>query len=150
MNPLVVAYDGSDPAAAAADAAARLLPGHPATVVTVWESAAAAAAASLIALPAEVAHTAYEKLDEASERQAAELAESGAARLRAAGIDATPQALRCHGNTWSTIVEFAERSQAEAVVVGSRGRSGVESALLGSVSTGVVHHSSRPVLVVHG
>src|SRR5690349_23374048 len=30
----------------------------------------------------------------------------------------------------------------------SRGRSAVKSALLGSVANGVVHHSSRPVVVV--
>jgi nucleotide-binding universal stress UspA family protein len=33
-------------------------------------------------------------------------------------------------------------------VLGSRGRSGGRSALLASVSYGVVHHSRRPVLIV--
>ena len=150
MNPVVIAYDGSDQASAAAETAARLFPAHPATVVTVWESNAATSAGALLAIPADVAREAYEKLDDANRREAAELAERGAEQLRASGIEATAEAVRCRGNTWSTIVKFAERNQAEVIVVGSRGRSGVKSALLGSVSTGVVHHSSRPVLVVHG
>ena len=37
----------------------------------------------------------------------------------------------------------------QALAVGSRGRSGLRSALLGSVSNAVVHHCRRPVIVVH-
>ena len=34
------------------------------------------------------------------------------------------------------------------IVLGCRGRNTVASAILGSVSQGVLHHASRPVLVV--
>ncbi|MDQ3936027.1 MAG: universal stress protein, partial [Actinomycetota bacterium] len=49
---------------------------------------------------------------------------------------------------WHAIVEAADELDARVVVLGSRGLSGVRSALLGSVSYGVVHHSRRPLLVV--
>lgn len=147
---MVIAYDGSESARAALDAAARLFPGRAAAVVSVWEPVDQVASASLVALPAGVAREACERLDSAAEAQAARLAGEGADRLRSSGIDATAQALRCERNVWSTIVSFVDQGDAEVVVVGARGRSGIASVLLGSVSTGVVHHCRRPVLVVHG
>jgi nucleotide-binding universal stress UspA family protein len=37
---------------------------------------------------------------------------------------------------------------AELIVLGSRGRSGIKSMVLGSVSYGVLHNSERPLLIV--
>lgn len=42
----------------------------------------------------------------------------------------------------------AEAAAADLVVVGSRGRSGIKSALLGSVSRHVIDHAACPVVVV--
>jgi nucleotide-binding universal stress UspA family protein len=44
---------------------------------------------------------------------------------------------------------FDLSAQAQMIVVGSRGRSKVGRILLGSVSTGLVHHSQCPVAVIH-
>jgi nucleotide-binding universal stress UspA family protein len=48
------------------------------------------------------------------------------------------------------ILDLSEEIGAELVVVGSQGHGPVERLLLGSVSEGVVHHASRPVLVLRG
>ena len=52
------------------------------------------------------------------------------------------------GPVWHTIVETADRCDAAAIVMGSRGLTPLRSILLGSVSSGVVHHADRPTLVI--
>lgn len=51
------------------------------------------------------------------------------------------------GRPASVIVEVAERTFADLIVVGSRGRGAISSMLLGSVSAEVVDHAPCPVLV---
>jgi nucleotide-binding universal stress UspA family protein len=46
------------------------------------------------------------------------------------------------------IVEYARTIQADVIVLGTRGRSGVQRLLLGSVAEHVVRHAPCPVLVV--
>jgi nucleotide-binding universal stress UspA family protein len=46
------------------------------------------------------------------------------------------------------IVDYAEKNNADLIVVGTRGRSGFTKLLLGSVASGVVTYASCPVLVV--
>ena len=57
---------------------------------------------------------------------------------------------RISGETVETIVALADTKSADMIVLGNRGRNAVTSALLGSVSHGVVRRASRPVLVVKG
>jgi nucleotide-binding universal stress UspA family protein len=51
------------------------------------------------------------------------------------------------GSPAEKILEVAQAHGADLIVIGSRGRGAVTGALLGSVSTDVVHRSDRPVLV---
>jgi nucleotide-binding universal stress UspA family protein len=146
--PLLIAYDGSDHAKAAVASAARLFPGRAAEVVTAWRSVKEVVPASLVALPASVAHEAQVKMDEAERNEAQGLADAGAGLARDAGLDARGQAIEAAGAIWPAIIRAAEDAGAEAVIVGSRGRSPIRSAILGSVSAGVVNHSKRPVVVV--
>lgn len=147
-GPILIAYDGSEGAKHAIAEAGRVLGGGAAVVAAVWQSTAAAAPASLLAIPTGVARQAYEELDRESEQQADALAEEGALLAREAGFDARPRPAICHVNTWSTLISIADEVDATAIVLGSRGHSGIKSALLGSVSHGVANHSARPVLLI--
>jgi nucleotide-binding universal stress UspA family protein len=57
---------------------------------------------------------------------------------------------RVSGNTAESIVALADEKDADLIVVGSRGRGSVATALLGSISHAVLRHANRPVLVVKG
>ncbi|MCW7942986.1 universal stress protein UspA [Streptomyces hygroscopicus] len=59
---------------------------------------------------------------------------------------ASVRALLVCGNTVDVLLTAAE--EAEALVVGSRGRGGFARALLGSVSQHVAHHARCPVVIV--
>jgi nucleotide-binding universal stress UspA family protein len=54
------------------------------------------------------------------------------------------------GEPADEIVAYADSLDADLIVVGSRGRGAIATALLGSVSGGVLHEARRPVLVVRG
>jgi nucleotide-binding universal stress UspA family protein len=68
------------------------------------------------------------------------------AALRERGIDCT--ALLIQGSTPETIVREAERLGVDVVVLGSHGHGAIRRALLGSVSEHVLHHATRPLLIV--
>jgi nucleotide-binding universal stress UspA family protein len=50
---------------------------------------------------------------------------------------------------WQRIVTCATDHDAELVVMGSHGRSGIGLVLMGSVAAAVSRHTERPVLIVH-
>jgi nucleotide-binding universal stress UspA family protein len=75
-----------------------------------------------------------------------ELLEDAAAVAAEHGVVATTALLR--GDTVDEIVAFADSHDTDLIVVGSRGHGSISSALLGSVSRGVLRESKRPVLIV--
>jgi nucleotide-binding universal stress UspA family protein len=64
------------------------------------------------------------------------------------GLETEIKMLR--GETVDEIVAYADTIDVELIVVGSRGHGSFASAVLGSVSRGVLHEARRPVLVVRG
>jgi nucleotide-binding universal stress UspA family protein len=147
-RPVVIAYDGSEDASAAVREAGRLFPGQPAVVLTVWESVAGLAGGARAALPAAVVAEALVALDQSAQEEAEKTAADGARIAGDAGLDATSFAAKAAHNVWSTILSEAEGRDAGVVVVGSRGRSPVRAAVLGSVSNSITANSRLPVLVV--
>lgn len=62
-----------------------------------------------------------------------------------AGVSAHTELLT--GDPVDEIVAYGDSIDADLIVIGSRGHGAVASALLGSVSQGVLHEARRPVLV---
>jgi len=139
-RPVLIAYDGSSASAGAITVAASLLGARPACIVNVWGSV-------LIGAPVAGGVPAYlSDLEPKLEEKARETAEQGAQLARDAGFDAEARTAR-GSPAWLAIVEMAETVDAEAIVIGARGLSGLKSVLLGSTSNAVLHHTKRPVLV---
>ena len=91
----------------------------------------------------------FAELDRAAAEDGGRVARDGVGVAHEAGLEAEPLAVKTTGSVWKTILETAEQHDAAAIVMGSRGLSGIRSMLLGSVSNAVVHHADRPTLVVH-
>jgi nucleotide-binding universal stress UspA family protein len=147
-QPLVIGYDASEFARHAIQEAARLFPGRRAVVVNVFPSAAGTAAAAAIGVPEGVLRVAVDRLHEASRQAAQARASEGALLAREAGLAAEGRSEATEGSNWSALTRMADDEDALAIVVGSRGLSGLKQMLLGSTSSGLLHHSARPVVVV--
>lgn len=85
--------------------------------------------------------------DAALEKSALETAADGAQRAAAAGLVAQPRIADRHDEITGWILAVAADVDADVIVLGTRGRSGVKSLMLGSVSHAVLHHADRAVLV---
>jgi nucleotide-binding universal stress UspA family protein len=140
MKQILVATDGSPSAQEAVDVGLELAKEQGADVTFVHVIAADEFRGGRGGTHAH-AHT--EEIDdsETALKEAAEAAD-------AAGVSYALE--RISGETVETIVALADTKSADMIVLGNRGRNAVTSALLGSVSHGVLRHASRPVLVVKG
>jgi nucleotide-binding universal stress UspA family protein len=142
-SPVLLCYDGSDDAKHAIAEAAELLRSRPALVLAVVQDTSSVPPFAWLA-PGDGLQELLSEAQKAGERIAAE----GVEVAQQAGFTATPLVSETAEPVWSAIVAAADQHDAAAIVLGSRGLSSVKSALIGSVSNGVVHHATRPTLVI--
>lgn len=145
-GPVLLCYDGSPAAGRAIGVAGDLLGGGAAIVVTVWEPFTLS-----LLTPVSDAVSELSGFADESDRVAAKLASAHAAegtRIAAeAGFDAT--SLIVQGRPRDVLLQVARDHSVRVMVLGSRGLGGVEAALLGSVSTAVLHQCrGMPLLIV--
>jgi osmotically-inducible protein OsmY len=139
-GPVVICYDGSAPARAAISAAFALLGPRDAVILDVG--------------PIQVVAEAYAAdgsdaagIESIVLEGATDLAEHGAALANAAGFNATARG-ELDTATWHSVVTVAEEIGAAAIVVGTRGLSGVRELVHGSLAHELTQHARRPVLIV--
>lgn len=87
-----------------------------------------------------------EELQEDILNRATQIGEETVERLAEKGFNATREVPR--GHPGEEIVAWADENDVQAIVMGRRGRGSLRELLMGSVSQYVVHHASRPVIVV--
>jgi nucleotide-binding universal stress UspA family protein len=134
-GPIIIATDGSEGAEAAAAAGARVARMHATSTVLVYVRPSLGALGEPYyqeKLSEQMAH-ARVALDRAQELVAQE------------GVEAEEEILESAADR---VVQFARDRNAPLIVVGSRGLGAVAGAVLGSVSSAIIHLSDRPVLVV--
>jgi nucleotide-binding universal stress UspA family protein len=145
---ILIAYDGSPDSHAAIEQAGDLLKGEPATILTVWEpfvdvmtrtGAGAGLAAGMVD---------FEEIDKSYEQSARERAAEGVERATRAGLNPQPRTRARVTSIADAILIEADGLKARAIVMGTRGLTGIKSVLLGSVSHAVLQRADMPVIVV--
>jgi len=147
MTVLMIAYDGSPNARRAVTYAARFLTAERAVLLTVWEPMRGVDDAVSIDLDGPPDAPDEEDLDIAF-ADAQHTNDEGVALARAAGLNVEPLCVAVAGSVWRAIIEAADRLDADLVVTGTRGTTGVRSLLQSSVADRVLRHGGRPVLIV--
>jgi nucleotide-binding universal stress UspA family protein len=145
---ILIAYDGSDDARAAVESAAKLFPGASVTVLTVWEPFVEVVARSSVGYGMVPSIPDSDEVDQASTKAADRTAAEGVELAAKLGLQAEPLTFAQTSTTARAILAEADKLGASAIVMGSRGLTGVKSMLLGSVSHEVIQHADRTVVVV--
>jgi nucleotide-binding universal stress UspA family protein len=136
-GPLILCYDGSEAAERAIRIAPVLVgPGRAARVIYVYLPTERSVTGGRIDAPV------------LGEADAHEIVDRGVAIANDAGFDAEPLLLVADRRTAELVAETAEELDAPAIVMGTRGLSGLKTAVLGSVAREVVNAYHRPVVIV--
>jgi nucleotide-binding universal stress UspA family protein len=150
---VVIAFDGSPAARRAVEETARVFRSSRVLVVTVWEEGLAYVASTtptegMMMSPMVEPSVALE-VDRGVHENAERVSQEGAALAKSLGLEAQPLAVPDERDVARTILQVAEKHEAAAIVVGSRGLSGLRARLEGSTSKALLKHAPCPVVVVH-
>jgi nucleotide-binding universal stress UspA family protein len=149
-GPVLAGWDGSEGARAALRFAAAHLPDRALVVAHAWRSPVGhslrgrALARSGVEVFEDYAHG----LDQVWGEVARDTAGEGVEYARELELTAEALAPESGGGDARTLLGAAADAGAAAILVGTRGRGAVESTVLGSVTSGLVHAAERPVVVV--
>jgi nucleotide-binding universal stress UspA family protein len=142
MKPVLLATDGSPTADRATETAIELakLLDTDLVVATVWNIPYPTAGFAPAPISGELAKP--------SEEEARKTTVEAAARAEEGGVEARTVVLR--GFPVEELCLAADKCEPRFLVIGSHGWGAVKRAVFGSVSTGVLHRATCPVLVVRG
>ena len=137
---IVVGTDGSPSAGVAVQRAAALakLTGARVELVSGYRDVHHASALSAGMYPGDPTADAQEAADACLE--------SAAAELRSAGLEVETHCMR--GDPADSLIDVAETTDANLIVVGSKGMTGGRRFVLGSVPNRVSHHAPCSVMIV--
>jgi nucleotide-binding universal stress UspA family protein len=145
---ILICYDGSPDSQAAVERAAELFPDQPATVLTVWEPFVEVAMRTTIGFGLVPSIPDPDEIDDASRKAAEKTADDGAKIATDHGLSAQARICSQVRTIAAALLVEADRIGADAIVMGSRGLTGVKSLLLGSVSHELIQHADRTVVIV--
>ncbi|BBZ01259.1 hypothetical protein MCHIJ_06960 [Mycolicibacterium chitae] len=150
MSVVLIAYDGTSNARRAVNYAARFLAAKRVVVLTVWtpiRSGPDPVSVDLDGPPDPIEDDPEEEHDIAYS-DALRTNEEGTKLAVTAGMNAEPMLVPVQGTIWRAIINAADRIDADLVVSGTRGTTGLRSLLQSSVADHVLRHGRRPVLIV--
>jgi nucleotide-binding universal stress UspA family protein len=127
--------------------AASALDGAPAVLLNIWNPPQRVLADSF-GLSESPTGPSYTELERLTQERAAEILTDGEMRAGRLDFPVTSRREPNRSTVWQTILEVADEVDATLIVAGTHGSTAVQSGLLGSVSNAIVHHATRPVLLV--
>jgi nucleotide-binding universal stress UspA family protein len=145
---ILICFDGSTDSRAAVEHAAQLFGDAPVRVLTVWKPFVGLIARTALGFGPVPSGADPVGIDEASREAANEIALEGAALATRLGMSAVAGSASRATTTARAILLQAEALDATAIVMGSRGLTGVKSLLFGGVSREVIQHANCAVVVV--
>jgi nucleotide-binding universal stress UspA family protein len=86
------------------------------------------------------------KAVEATRKASASILSDGEQKVKAEGVEV--DTILREGHIVQEIIKAAKEGKFDLIVIGARGISKIRELLLGSVTDGVIHHASCPVLVI--